>query len=342
MKLSTVAIGAFASLALAHKEVAPGVVKRHADLSKRCASGAAKFKQKRFEKRQEEASLNKRSGNSSYTIVTEGPYYDTLQNDTCVLAPDVTAGPYYWPRSETLRQDMTEDQVGVPLILDVGVLDMATCEPLPNALVAFWHCNSTGSYSSFTGRDPNTDFRELLESLNVTDFEIGTTDLHTDDTTWLRGMWPSNDEGILEMKTIFPGFYIQRSIHIHAQVFTDWVLHSNGTVKTGNTNSIGQLYFNESVSQEIMALEPYVSHTEINRTTNDVDSVYSSGLANGYNPVIDIVPLDGSDITQGMVGYITIGIDTENSPSLSGPESEQGGGGGSPSGSAMPSGTAPA
>ncbi|WYZ37952.1 hypothetical protein EsH8_II_001458 [Colletotrichum jinshuiense] len=306
MKLQSAVIGLLASLAFAHKEVAPGVVKRHANLSKRCASGAAKFKQRRFQRRQE-AALDKRSGNSSYTIITEAPYYDTLQNDTCVLAPDVTAGPYYWPRSETLRQDMTEDQVGVPLILDVGVIDMATCEPLPNALVAFWHCNSTGSYSSFTGRDPNTDFRELLESLNVTDFEIGTTDLHTDDTTWLRGMWPSNDEGILEMKTVFPGFYIQRTIHIHAQVFTDWVLHTNGTVKTGNTNSIGQLYFNETVSQEIMSLEPYVGHTEINRTTNDVDSVFSSGLANGYNPVIDIVPLDGSDIKNGMVGYITIG-----------------------------------
>lgn len=218
MKLHSLAsIGLMASAVVAHKEVAPGVVKRHANLSKRCAAGSAAFKQKRFQKRQEAANLVRRSGNSSVTIVTEAPYYEYLQNNTCVLAPDVTAGPYYWPRSETLRQDMTEDQIGVPLTLDVGVIDMATCEPLPNALVAFWHCNATGSYSSFTGRDPNTDFRELLESLNVTDFEIGTTDLHTDDTTWLRGMWPTNDDGILEMKTIFPGFYIQRSIHIHAQ-----------------------------------------------------------------------------------------------------------------------------
>lgn len=101
-------------------------------------------------------------------------------------------------------------------------------------------------------------------------------------------------------------------------MFTDYVLHSNGTILTGNTNSIGQLYVNESISETIMALEPYVSHTEINRTTNDVDSVYSEGFQNGYNPVIDIVAADGEDITKGMIGYITIGIDTENSPSLSG------------------------
>lgn len=112
---------------------------------------------------------------------------------------------------------MTEDQVGVPLWLDIGLIDMATCEPLPNALISFWHCNATGSYSSFTGLSPNTGFPTLLEQLNITNFTIGETDLHTDATTWLRGMWPTNDQGIMEMKTVFPGFYVERAIHIHAQ-----------------------------------------------------------------------------------------------------------------------------
>lgn len=200
----------------AHKESSPAVYRRHADLSKRCASSAASFNKKRYERRNE-AVLAQRSANTTYSIVTEAPYYEVLQNETCVLAPDTTAGPYYWPRSELLRQDMSEDQVGPPLTLDVGIIDMATCEPLPNALAAFWHCNATGSYSSFTGRDPNTEFVKLLNELNITDFEIGTTDLHTDDTTFLRGMWPTNDEGILEMKTVFPGFYVERAIHIHVQ-----------------------------------------------------------------------------------------------------------------------------
>lgn len=31
---------------------------------------------------------------------------------------------------------MSEDQPGVPLTLDIAVLDMATCEPLPNAMVS--------------------------------------------------------------------------------------------------------------------------------------------------------------------------------------------------------------
>ncbi|KAL2694896.1 hypothetical protein Neosp_001485 [[Neocosmospora] mangrovei] len=302
--------------ALAHTPISPNLAKRGANLSKRCAAGVANFNKRRYERRSAE-NLKRRAQNSTFEIVTEAPYYDVLQNDTCVLVPDVTAGPYYWPRSEILRQDMTEDQPGVPLVLDVGVIDMATCEPLPNALVAFWHCNATGSYSSFTGHSPNTPFSQLLSQLNVTDFEIGKTDLHTDDTTFLRGMWPTNAEGILEMKSIFPGFYIDRAIHIHTQVFTDWVVHTNGTIKTGDLNSVGQLYFDEATSNQLMALEPYASHTEINRTTNDVDWVYASGFENGYNPVVDVVPLDGKDIRNGVIGYITMGIDTENSPALS-------------------------
>jgi protocatechuate 3,4-dioxygenase beta subunit len=100
---------------------------------------------------------------------------------------------------------MVEDQSGVPLWLDIGVLDMATCEPLPNVLLDFWHCNATGSYSSFTGLSPNIDFIQLLSDLNITDYDLGVTDLHTDDTTFLRGMWPTNNNGVMEIKTIFPG-----------------------------------------------------------------------------------------------------------------------------------------
>lgn len=229
---------------------------------------------------------------------------DNLQNDTCVLTPDVTPGPYVWPRAQTLRQDASEDQVGVPFWMDFGVLDMATCEPLEGVLVSFWHCNATGSYSSFTGLSPNTYFPVLLSELNITDFVEGVTDLHTDNTTFLRAMWPTDRNGMVEMKTIFPGFYVERSIHIHVQVYSNWTLHDNGTVTSGNLISTGQVYVNETLSQQVMALEPYVSHTQINRTTNADDSVYFQDTANGYNPVFDVIAVDG-DISNGLVGYIT-------------------------------------
>ncbi|TGJ86296.1 hypothetical protein E0Z10_g2466 [Xylaria hypoxylon] len=306
MKFSVVAIAGLLSAVLAHPEtISRREIQRRSAISKRCEPSAASFNRRRMEKRWPGR------GNTTYTIQTEAPYFDAIQNDTCVMSPILTEGPYVWPRSQTLRQDMSEGQPGIPLWMDVGVIDVNTCEPLPNVLLNFWHCNATGSYSSFTALSPNTPFLELLEQLGIDeeDFTIGVTDLHTDDSTFLRGMWPTNDVGVMEMKTTFPGFYVGRSIHIHVQAFTDWTLHDNGTVSSGNVVSTGQLYFGETMSAELMAIEPYSLHTQINRTTNSIDDIFSVGLKGGYNPVFSTVPADGNDYANGVIGFITMGVD---------------------------------
>lgn len=126
------------------------------------------------------------------------------------------------------------------------------------------------------------------------------TDLHTDDTTFLRGMWPTDSNGMMEMHTIFPGFYVERAIHIHVRVYNNWVLRENGTLSSGDIVSAGQLYFDEELEEKIMALDPYVTHTEINRTTNAVDSIFADSFAGGYDPVVSVVAADGEDVTKGM------------------------------------------
>lgn len=100
------------------------------------------------------------------------------------------------------------------------------------------------------------------------------------------------------------------SIHIHVQVHTDWTIRANGTVASSTTVSTGQVFINETLSAQLMALEPYASHTTINRTTNDVDDIFASETANGWDPTLQIVPLDGEDIANGIIGYVTIGVDT--------------------------------
>lgn len=83
--------------------------------SSKCARHVGEMQRRRIEKRAKE--LMKRDGTSTVTVTTESPYYPEIQNETCILTPDVTTGPYIWPKSQTLRQDMTEDQPGIPLIL---------------------------------------------------------------------------------------------------------------------------------------------------------------------------------------------------------------------------------
>ncbi|KAK0462979.1 protocatechuate 3,4-dioxygenase beta subunit [Desarmillaria tabescens] len=259
--------------------------------SARCARHVGEMQRRRIEKRAE--ALTKRSGSySSVTITTESPYYPTIQNDTCILTPEITTGPYIWTKSQTLRQDMTEGQPGIPLILDVGVIDINTCEPMRNVLVDLWHCNATGSYSSFTGRNPQH------AELNVTIDE--NFDIHTDDTTFLRGMWPTDANGVMEMKTIVPGFYVHQN----------WVLQPNGTILTDTTANTGQFFIADDITEYLMSYEPYVSHTEIERTTNAVDSIYSSETVNGWSPELAVIPMDGEDYANGIIGYITMGVDS--------------------------------
>ncbi|KAK9781166.1 putative Dioxygenase [Seiridium cardinale] len=292
------------AMAHPHHEMSGHEVMRRADLSKRCEASVAALNKRRWAKRNEKRAT---TGNVTWSITTEAPYYETLQNDTCILTEEVTVGPYIWPQSQTLRQDIREGEAGVPFILDIGVLDVETCEPLPDVLVDIWHCNATGSYSSFTGLNPNTPFEELVKQLNKT---IGPDlDLHTDDTTFLRGIWPTDSEGVTEFTTVVPGFYVERTIHIHAQVHENYVIRGNGTIASSTTISTGQLFMAEDLSAQLMALDPYATHTEINRTTNDVDSIFSQESENGYDPTISIVPLDGENVENGVIGYITIGVD---------------------------------
>lgn len=107
------------------------------------------------------------------------------------------------------------------------------------------------------------------------------------------------------------GFYFGRSIHIHIQVHTDWVLRDNGTLASGNTVSTGQVFFDEELEQEIMALEPYSSVTGIQRLVNGLDDTFHNENTDGYNAIVSVVPMDGVDVRNGMIGYITVGVDTE-------------------------------
>ena len=48
--------------------------------------------------------------------------------------------------------------------------------------------------------------------------------------TWLRGGWYSDANGMVEVATIYPGYYVGRAPHIHVMVHKDWT-QSNGFVR---------------------------------------------------------------------------------------------------------------
>jgi protocatechuate 3,4-dioxygenase beta subunit len=121
-----------------------------------------------------DAFLQERHGKlQSRAVQTSDPFNDTIP--TCILAPEEEVGPYY-VSGELIRDDVREDQEGIDLLVDVQVFDVATCTVLPNVMVDFWSCNSTGVYSGVEAED-------------------------TLGLTFLRGLVESDEDGIVQLTT---------------------------------------------------------------------------------------------------------------------------------------------
>lgn len=99
---------------------------------------------------------------------------------------------------EYVRQDITDGHPGVPLTFDVQVIDTTTCEPLPQVALEAWHCNTTGVYGGVV----NSGNGNSADASNI-------------NNTMFRGIQFSNDNGILQFDTTFPGHYTGRTTHIH-------------------------------------------------------------------------------------------------------------------------------
>ena len=164
-------------------------------------------------------------------------------SETCDPTPEQEEGPYY--RELALeRSDVVEDRVGDPLELIVRVLD-ASCAPVADTVVDIWHCDALGIYSWYAaaGEEDSVGPALLVPG------------------TFLRGTQRSGTDGTCQFRTIYPGWYPGRAVHIHAKV------------GSGTAPLTTQLYFPEEITDEVHRLPPY-SAREGRDTTNDQDTIF--------------------------------------------------------------------
>lgn len=227
-----------------------------------------------------------------------------------------------------MRENVVEDQTGVELILDTQVIDMATCDPVTDAVIEIWHCNSTGVYSGVVASGNGDSSVEA--NLNA---------------TFLRGLQPTDDEGVAQFTTLFPGHYTGRTNHIHVLAHFNGTTFANGTYGGGYVSHVGQLFFDQDLVTLVEATSPYSSNTQ-NLTTNAEDSIFTQEAATS-DPVVEYSLL-GDDVSSGLFGWVAFGIDLTSEQSVSaaatltssgGVENENSGGGpggAAPSGSGAP------
>jgi protocatechuate 3,4-dioxygenase beta subunit len=158
---------------------------------------------------------------------------------TCVLTPEMTEGPYSLD-GDKVRSDIREGRPGTLLTLRLTVVNASNCKPIKGASVDIWHCDASGTYSGFAPEG-------------------------TSGKTYLRGIQKTNAKGVATFKTIYPGWYRGRTVHIHVQVHVG-----------GNVVHTGQLYFPDRVTDAVYRRSPYSGRP--NRDVrNPADAIYRNG-----------------------------------------------------------------
>lgn len=139
-----------------------------------------------------------------------------ISGDVCLVQPETTEGPFYLDPG-LVREDITEGRPGLPLILRLQVVS-ADCAPIAGARVDIWHCDADGVYSGVQG----------------------------DSGTFLRGTQDTGADGVAQFRTVFPGWYPGRVVHVHYKV----ILPGGQEVLTS------QVFFDDAFAAEVHGDHP--------------------------------------------------------------------------------------
>lgn len=179
-------------------------------------------------------------------------FYVVAKSTDCSTISEQTAGPY-WVSEDINKADLRSDiSLGLPLDLTFRVVDArrssldSYCVPVGHARIDIWHCSHDGLYSD--------------ESI-----------LGTKGQKWLRGYQITNESGYASFYTIFPGWYIHRTVHVHLRVR---LYSENGTV---SYDDFTQIYFDDAITDAIFQeVYPYNARGEKRDTNNSDDEYFTS------------------------------------------------------------------
>jgi protocatechuate 3,4-dioxygenase beta subunit len=200
-------------------------------------------------------------GASGFVLLAGGPHLGRAWAEprrrvpACVARPEQTAGPYFVDemlRRSDIRSDpgtrVVKDGTPLDLTLVVSALRAGSCVPLAGAHVDVWHCDAAGVYSGV--EDPG---------------------FNTVGQSFLRGYQLTDDAGEARFRTIYPGWYAGRAVHIHFKIRTD-----PGAQRGREFTS--QLYFDDALTTRVHSRMPYAAKRgRERRDRNADDRIFARG-----------------------------------------------------------------
>jgi protocatechuate 3,4-dioxygenase beta subunit len=182
----------------------------------------------------------------------------------CVVRPAQTEGPYFVDEKlnrSDIRSDPSNGKISEGSLFDLAIrvssVSGAACTPLAGAVVDVWQCDAHGIYS---------DVRDTEGLFNT----VG--------QKFLRGHQVTNKEGEARFRTVYPGWYPGRTVHIHFKIRTD-PSGSRGKEFTS------QLYFDDAFSDQVFATAPYAGRNAP-RTKNERDGIFRN--QGGSQLILDV------------------------------------------------------
>jgi protocatechuate 3,4-dioxygenase beta subunit len=206
---------------------------------------------------------------------------DEIPQETAGPYPgDGSNGPNVLTESGIVRKDITKSfgsasgvATGVPLTVELTVLDADKDTPLAGAAVYLWHCDAQGRYSLYSD---------------------GATE-----ENYLRGVQAADTNGKVTFNSIFPAAYSGRWPHIHFEVYSSL---SEATA-AGKISSTSQLAFPKDVCDAVYATDGYDGSAQnMQRTSLEDDNVF--GDDDGVHQLATVT----GDVTSGYVATLNVGV----------------------------------
>ncbi len=169
-------------------------------------------------------------GTSVLTGKDYGNPFESGVGPTCTVYKSATAGPCHATSDKLVRKDISEGYAGLPTRLEFLIVD-SDCNPVPNATLEIWHCDTFGLYSGD------------IDGTN--DAMCTGGDAKAAAALWYRGIQTAGADGRVTFDTNFPGWYGSRATHIHFKV------------TVGATEYLtSQVFLDEALKAEIYDSQP--------------------------------------------------------------------------------------